>query len=308
MVWNETLLMRRKKSQTSKNKKRSKRRWENPFQRRPHNLRQMKERTDGLENALNSTQPLDDLNQKEAELKKTIEQDQAIINDPDASPSEKQEAGRKGGRKPTRVGGPSNADCGKRRRASLRERVKKIFKKHGVTVTAIFLAAGVTIGAVLGTMTNWLKAVGKGTANGMKTIRQKMASLLPGLIGSIFFPFENRRPGHRLSGRERLAANSGGRCFLGGALCQALTFAQGPEKNSRDCNSPERDNNFINIVSPRFQIQPAGLVRWLWLALPGVCLWRLETLVRAVVCFVRSLHCASFVNRVGRVAVRRVNL
>ena len=34
----------------------------------------------------------------------------------------------------------------------LRERIKQIFKKYGVTVTAIFLAAGVTIGAVIGTI------------------------------------------------------------------------------------------------------------------------------------------------------------
>ena len=40
---------------------------------------------------------------------------------------------------------------------SLREKIKQIFKKYGVTVTAVFLAAGVTIGAVIGTMTRALK-------------------------------------------------------------------------------------------------------------------------------------------------------
>ena len=43
---------------------------------------------------------------------------------------------------------------------SLRGRIKQIFKKYGLTVTAIFLAAGVTIGAVLGTITNALKKLG----------------------------------------------------------------------------------------------------------------------------------------------------
>ena len=42
----------------------------------------------------------------------------------------------------------------------LRERIKEIFKKYGVTVTAIFLAAGVTIAAVIGTITNALKKLG----------------------------------------------------------------------------------------------------------------------------------------------------
>ena len=39
----------------------------------------------------------------------------------------------------------------------LRERIRKIFKKYGVTVTAVFLAARVTIGAVVGALTNALK-------------------------------------------------------------------------------------------------------------------------------------------------------
>ena len=65
------------------------------------------------------------------------------------------------------------------------ERVKEIFKKYGVTVTAILLAAGVTIGAVIDTIYNSLKTLGKGLENGLKEIRKKTASLLPGLLGSI---------------------------------------------------------------------------------------------------------------------------
>ena len=45
-------------------------------------------------------------------------------------------------------------DLGFEDRRSLREKIKEIFKKYGVTVTAIFLAAGATIGAVIGTITN----------------------------------------------------------------------------------------------------------------------------------------------------------
>ena len=67
----------------------------------------------------------------------------------------------------------------------LRERVKEIFKKYGVTVTAIVLAAGVTIGAVVGAITNALKATGKALGKGLKDIGSKLASILPGLIGSI---------------------------------------------------------------------------------------------------------------------------
>ena len=54
-----------------------------------------------------------------------------------------------------------------------------------MTVTAIFLAAGVTIGAVLGTITNALKNLGADLGNGLKTLGAKAASALLGLIGAI---------------------------------------------------------------------------------------------------------------------------
>ena len=68
---------------------------------------------------------------------------------------------------------------------SLRERVKEIFKKYGLTLAGIFAAAGVTIGAIIGAITKALKDMGKKIANGLKTLGQKAASALPGLIGSI---------------------------------------------------------------------------------------------------------------------------
>jgi len=68
----------------------------------------------------------------------------------------------------------------------LREKIKEIFKKHGVTVTAILLAAGVTIGAVVAAVTKAFKAKGKAMAGGLKDIGAKLGSLLPGLIGFRF--------------------------------------------------------------------------------------------------------------------------
>ena len=73
----------------------------------------------------------------------------------------------------------------------LRERVREIFKKYGVTETAIFLAAGITIGAVVGAITSALKSMGNQLANGLETVGAKAASALPGLIGaSVHFPFK----------------------------------------------------------------------------------------------------------------------
>ena len=54
-----------------------------------------------------------------------------------------------------------------------------------MTVTAIFLAAGVTIGAVIGALTNALRATGKAMGQGLKDVGSKVASALPGLIGTI---------------------------------------------------------------------------------------------------------------------------
>jgi len=52
-------------------------------------------------------------------------------------------------------------------------------------VTAILLAAGVTIGAVVSSITNALKATGKALGNGLNDLGAKISSMLPGLIGSI---------------------------------------------------------------------------------------------------------------------------
>ena len=54
-----------------------------------------------------------------------------------------------------------------------------------MTLTAVLLAAGFTIGAVVGSITNALKATGKALGKGLEDIGSKLASLLPGLIGSI---------------------------------------------------------------------------------------------------------------------------
>ena len=60
-----------------------------------------------------------------------------------------------------------------------------MFKENSVTVTAILLAAGVTIGAVVGALTNALKASAKAMGNGPRDIGSKVSSILPGLIDSI---------------------------------------------------------------------------------------------------------------------------
>ena len=64
----------------------------------------------------------------------------------------------------------------------LRERVKNVFKKYGWTLQAVVLATGLVLGAVALAAINGLKAGTQAVGKGLKTIGQKLGSLLPGYI------------------------------------------------------------------------------------------------------------------------------
>ncbi|KAL9970011.1 hypothetical protein ACROYT_G022319 [Oculina patagonica] len=114
-----------------------------------------------LQERLNDTRALEDLKEKEAELKRQNEEDQAVIEDENASPTDKQAAEERVAERTEELGRLQTQIAERERALPLRERIKEIFKKHGVTLTAILLAAGVTIGSVIGAITNSLKATGK---------------------------------------------------------------------------------------------------------------------------------------------------
>ena len=138
-----------------------------------------------MEARFNDTRTLDELKEQEAELQRQNEEDQAIIDNEDTSPSDKQDAEGRVAERQEELARLQTQIDERERALPLRERVKEIFKKYGVTVTAIILAAGVTIGAVIGAITNALRATGKALGKGLKDIGSKIASALPGLIGSI---------------------------------------------------------------------------------------------------------------------------
>ena len=138
-----------------------------------------------IEARLNDTRTLDELKEQEAELQRQNEEDQAVIDNEDTSPSDKQAAEGRVAERQEELARLQTQIDERERALPLRERVKEIFKKYGVTVTAIVLAAGVTIGAVVGAITNALKATGKALGKGLKDIGSKIASALPGFIGSI---------------------------------------------------------------------------------------------------------------------------
>ena len=131
------------------------------------------------------------LQKEKADLSMMIESDKKIVADLNSTPYEREAAQerieqheREDEWASVRLD-QTERDLGIEDRRSLREKIKEIFKKYGVTVTAILLAAGATIGAVIGTITNALKKLGKSLADGLKTLGSKAASALPGLIGAI---------------------------------------------------------------------------------------------------------------------------
>ena len=148
-------------------------------------LGEMVKKRDIVQEGLNRTKSLDDLNEKEAELRQQIAEDQAIIDATDTSPSDKQAAEARVEERNEELARLQPQIAEREEAMPLRERIKEIFKKHGVTVTAIFIAAGVTIGAVISSITKGLKATGKAMANGLKEIASKLGSMLPGLIGQV---------------------------------------------------------------------------------------------------------------------------
>ena len=138
-----------------------------------------------IEERLNSTKRLDELEDDEGRLKRLNEEDQAIIDDVYASEFDKDAARERMAARDEDLLRLKDQISERENSLSLRERIKAIFKKYGVTVTSILLAAGVTIGAVIGTITNALKKLGTELGNGLITLGAKAASALPGLIGAI---------------------------------------------------------------------------------------------------------------------------
>jgi len=67
----------------------------------------------------------------------------------------------------------------------LRDRIKRIFKKYGFTATAIVTAVGVVIGVIISSLKSGLSSVAQGLGKGLKTIGEKLAHILPGMVGAI---------------------------------------------------------------------------------------------------------------------------
>ena len=143
-----------------------------------------KERNE-LELGLNRTKPLNELDERYETLKRENETDRKIVDDDNATSSDKQAATERIIEREEEMErlGPQIQE--REEALLLRERVKNIFKKYGWTLQAVALAVGIVLSALALAATNALKTGTKALGNGLKTIGQKLGSLLPGLIGSI---------------------------------------------------------------------------------------------------------------------------
>ena len=144
----------------------------------------VKERNE-TETGLNRTKTLDELEERYETLKRENEEDQQVIDDENATSSEKQVAADRMENRREELERLEPQVQEREEALPLRERVKNIFKKYGWTLQAVVLAVGLVLGALALARLKGLKAGTKAVGQGLKNIGQKLGSLLPGLIGSI---------------------------------------------------------------------------------------------------------------------------
>ena len=125
------------------------------------------------------------MKEQEIHLQRLNEEDQVIIQDEMATSFETEAAEERVAARNEELARLQAQIAEREAAMPLRERIREIFKKYGATTASIFLAAGITIGAVVGAITNALKAMGKQLAHGLKAVGAKAASALPVLIGAI---------------------------------------------------------------------------------------------------------------------------
>ena len=143
-----------------------------------------KERAE-IELRLNRTKTLNELEEQYETLKRENEEDRKVVDDDNATSSEKQAATERIAERDEEIARLEPQIQEREEALPLRERVKNIFKKYGWTLQAVVLAVGLVLSALALAGLNGLKAGTKAVGQGLKTIGQKLGSLLPGLIGSI---------------------------------------------------------------------------------------------------------------------------
>ena len=108
-----------------------------------------------------------------SELQKSIREDKRIANDENEHPSERERARERITEKRGHIDALENEREKLEEGASLRERVKNIFKKDGFTVAAVLLALGAVIGVIVNSLSKGLKTDAKRVGNELKRNSEK---------------------------------------------------------------------------------------------------------------------------------------
>ena len=116
---------------------------------------------------------LEELKEQETELIRQNEEDRAVINDENATPSEREAAEARVAERQEELARLRTQIREREKARPLWERVKDIFKKYGWTLQAVVLAASLVIGAVVLKIMTALKSGIKAVGNGLKEIRKK---------------------------------------------------------------------------------------------------------------------------------------
>ena len=110
------------------------------------------------EAGLNRTKPIDELDERCETLKRENEEDQRVIDDENATSSDKQAVADRMEERREEMERLAPQIQQREEMLPLCERIKRIFKKYGWTLQAVVLATGLVLGAVALAAMNGLKA------------------------------------------------------------------------------------------------------------------------------------------------------
>ena len=113
------------------------------------------------------------------------EQDRAILEDQNSSDADKEAARSRIDDREAQNESLEQENEELEERLTLKEKVKCIFKKYGVTVVGVALAASAVIVAIVEALSKRLAQVASGVKNGLKAIGKKLAEILPSALGAI---------------------------------------------------------------------------------------------------------------------------
>ena len=113
------------------------------------------------------------------------EQDRAILEDQNSSDADKEAARSRIDDREAQNESLEQENEELEERLTLKEKVKRIFKKYGVTVVSVSLVAGAVIAAIVEALSKRLAQVASGVGNGLKAIGKKLAEILPSALGAI---------------------------------------------------------------------------------------------------------------------------